>query len=98
MTTIHQIENEEFERGYCVSDRFAGFDRGDIGRDEQQDEATVIGRMTMESGQRVIVQVWSGPASEGSAEVLVDGRCVFADFDEARARVVGRWWLAGCPA
>jgi hypothetical protein len=29
MTYIQEVENEEFERGYCPSDRFAGFDHGD---------------------------------------------------------------------
>jgi len=37
MSFIQQIENEDFERSYNPADRFAGFDRGDAGRDDTAD-------------------------------------------------------------
>lgn len=103
MSYIQQIENEDHERNYNPADRFAGFDRGDAGRDAAYDVdcgERIIGRLTSEAGQRIVVrELWHDDLR--AYEVLVDGNCVYSDFDAAdreRALTVGRWWLAGCPA
>lgn len=102
MTFTQQIENEDFERSYNPQDRFEGFDRGDAGRIEDDVDCgeRIIGRLTSEAGQRIVVrELWHDDLI--AYEVLVDGSCVYSDFEAAdreRALTVGRWWLAGCPA
>lgn len=103
MSYIQQIENEQYEASYNPADKFAGFDRGDAGRNPAEDVdqgERVIGRMTNEAGQRVVIrELWCEELR--AYEVYVDGDRVYSDFedaDRARAITVGRWWMDGCPA
>lgn len=76
--------------------RWDGFDRGDT-NDVIDQGSRVIGRMTSEAGHKVEVIEWWGD-SDRSYEVYVNNRRVLFTEDRAKALVVGRWWLAGCPA
>lgn len=98
----NQYEEHLAHSAPCSS-RWDGFDRGDTGRDPAEDidqGERVIGRLTNGAGQRVVVrELWCEDLR--GYEVLVDGDCVYSDWqdaDRARALTVGRWWLAGCPA
>lgn len=89
MSFIQQQEEADFSNSYNRADRFAGFDRGDAGRDDVDACDTgerTIGRMTSGRGQRVeIVESYCDDLSHYS--VLVDGRVV-ARLGEDRARAV----------
>lgn len=57
----------------------------------------VIGRMTSEAGQRVvIIEQWCDDMTHHI--VFVNDSAVFAEDDRVGAIRVARWWMAGCPA
>lgn len=75
--------------------RWDGFCRGDT-ENTIDYGSKVIGRMTSGAGYKVeIVEYWSGYDTD--YEVLIDGKRVHNTEDHAKAIVVGRWWLNGCP-
>ena len=84
--------------------RFDGFDRGTDWADEMTPITTIIGRMTSESGHRVVVEITEFAEGDAEATVRVNNKTVFSDLESnaakarARAITVGRWWMAGCPA
>jgi len=84
--------------------RFDGFDCGTVWADEDVAVTTVIGRMTSESGHRVVVEITEFAEGDAEATVRVNNKTVFSDLEDsaakarARAITVGRWWMAGCPA
>lgn len=82
--------------------RWDGFDRGDLDNVDcpcDQGER-VIGRMTNEAGQRVVIsEYWCD--TDYAYEVFVDGASVYKDcidMDRTRAITVAQWWMDGCPA
>jgi len=98
MSFVQYLEEVDFSNSYNRADKFAGFDRGDLGRDDDAAGRTVIGRMTNGAGQRVvIVEEFSGFDTFHAVEV--DGARVFFEEDNReRAVIVARWWMSGCPA
>lgn len=76
--------------------RWDGFDRGvDFPVDQGEQ---VIGRMTNEAGQRVVI-VEQYCDDLYNYQVWVSGNCVFDNGEnKERAIKVARWWMAGCPA
>jgi hypothetical protein len=81
--------------------RFDGFDRGTSWDSlaEMTPTERVIGRMTSESGHRVVIK--EVQFNEGDAEysVYINNSRVFCDIDcRPQAIQVARWWMAGCPA
>jgi hypothetical protein len=80
--------------------RFDGFDRGTVWADEDTTPVErVIGRMTSESGHRVVVKEVQFDEGDAEHSVYINGRRVFCDLDcRAQAIQVARWWMAGCPA
>jgi len=89
----NQYEEHLAHSAPCNS-RWDGFDRGtDFERDQG---SKVIGRMTSGGGYKVeITEVWD--ESDTFFEVSVDGKRVWWDEDRAKAIVVARWWMDGCP-
>jgi hypothetical protein len=80
--------------------RWDGFDRGDTDFQEQQGSC-VIGRMTSESGSKVVItEHWFDGRSGAWSNytVSIDGALVHDTDDRANAITVARWWMAGCPA
>lgn len=101
MSYAQYIEEVEFANSYNPADKFAGFDRGDAGRNSYEVcdcGERVVGRMTNEAGQRVtIIETYCDDIS--LFEVRIDGKRVTEMFDDrARAVIVARWWMDGCPA
>jgi hypothetical protein len=102
MTYANQYE--EHLASQPDNSRWDGFDRGDLGREEQPEvNEIIVGRMTNGAGQRVVLKV-TDFGYDAEAAVFVDGDRVFCDLfgtcSEARVKAirVGRWWMAGCPA
>lgn len=79
--------------------RWDGFDRGDAFDNDAADQGErIIGRMTNEAGQRVVI-VEQYCDDLRNYQVFVDGDCVFDNSeDRSRAITVARWWMNGCPA
>lgn len=93
---MSQYEEHLAHSAPCNS-RWDGFDRGDLGRDEEFDQGVeVIGRMRCARGLVEVARLWSR-GWEGF-EVLVNGNRVHSTDDRANALTVGRWWLSDCPA
>jgi hypothetical protein len=91
----NQYEEHLAHSAPCNS-RWDGFDRGDT-NDVIDQGSEVIGRMTSEAGHKVeVIKWWSD--SDRFYEVYINGRRVLFTEDRSKALVVGRWWLAGCPA
>lgn len=94
-----QYEEHLAHSAPCAS-RWDGFDRGTDWADEDLTPVErVIGRMTNEAGQRVVIR--EVVFAEGDAEysVYIDGARVFCDLDcRPQAIRVARWWMDGCPA
>ena len=91
----NQYEEHLAHSAPCNS-RWDGFDRGDT-NDVIDQGSKVIGRMTSEAGYKVeVIELWSD--SDRFYEVYINGRRVLFTEDRSKALVVGRWWLAGCPA
>ena len=97
MTYSNQYEEHLAHSAPCNS-RWDGFDRGTSWADEDLHGETIIGRMTNEAGQRVvIVEEYAG--GDMFYRVEVNGKVVFFEEDNrARAIRVARWWMDGCPA
>ena len=95
----NQYEEHQAHSAPCAS-RWDGFDRGtDWAAEDNEIAQRVIGRMTSESGHRVEVIIYEGGSADGYAEVRVNGKEVFGEFEGLqRALTVGRWWLNGCSA
>jgi hypothetical protein len=95
MTYANQYEEHLAHSAPCNS-RWDGFDRGDT-EWEVESGSKVIGRMTSEGGYKVeIIEFWH--RGDTFFEVFVDSKRVHFTDDRAKAIVVGRWWLNGCPA
>lgn len=77
--------------------RWDGFDRGDIGQEEDLNQGSrVIGRMTSGGGYRVeITEFWCDDWT--FFEVSIDGDRVHSTEERANAIIVARWWMNGCP-
>lgn len=88
-------EYEEHLASQPDESRWDGFDRGTF---EEIYGETIIGRMTNNAGQRVVI-VEECADVDVFHRVEVDGSVVFFEEDaRARAITVARWWMAGCPA
>jgi hypothetical protein len=89
---------EHLNHSAPCNSRFDGFDRGDIGQEEDRDQGTkCIGRMTSGGGYRVeIFHLWSD--GDDFFEVYVDKKRVHFTEERDNAIVVARWWMKGCPA
>jgi hypothetical protein len=76
--------------------RWDGFCRGDT--DSEADcGSKVIGRLTSDGGYKVeIIESWY--RYDTDFDVFVDGNRVHSTDDRAKAIVVARWWMDGCPA
>lgn len=93
-----QYEEHLAHSAPCTS-RWDGFDRGTLWTDEPSITERVIGRMTSEAGQRVVIREVEFDAGDKEHSVWVDGARVFCDLDcRSRAITVARWWMNGCPA
>ncbi len=98
MSFAQYQEEVDFSNSYNPADKFAGFDRGDTGRDVGHHDvgARVIGRMTSGGGYRVtIVEHYCD--DDSFFEVSIDGERVHSTEDRAQAITVARWWMDGCP-
>ncbi len=86
---------EHLQHSQPDNSRWDGFDRGDT--DCTIDSGSkVIGRMTSGGGYKVeIIHSWSGYMDDFS--VFVNGKAVHHTDDRAKAVVVARWWMNGCP-
>lgn len=93
----NQYEEHLAHSAPCNS-RWDGWDRGDTATDfETAHGSRVIGRMTSGGGYKVeITEFWW--RYDTHFEVSVDGRRVHSTDDRAKAIVVARWWMNGCPA
>lgn len=98
MSHAQYLEEVEFANSWNTADKYAGFDRGDIGHADSDSCGTrVVGRMTSGGGYRVAI-VESYDAEDSFFEVHIDGKRVHFTGDRAHAFVVARWWMDGCPA
>lgn len=97
--TQHQ-EEVDFANSYNQVDKFAGFDRGDIGSNDLgacDIGQRVVGRMTSGGGYRVVItESWCD--ADSFFEVTIDGKRVHFTDDRTQAITVARWWMAGCQA
>ena len=90
MSFAQYQEEVDFANSYNPADKFAGFDRGDLGRADfgACDVGTrVIGRMTSGGGYRVII-VESYCDDDSFFEVSIDGKRVHSTGDRAQAITV----------
>jgi hypothetical protein len=93
MSYIQQIEEQEYQATYNPADRFAGFDRGDAGREEENDHEAVVWGQEMECGQMLeVVQLDDG------FYVQIDGAKVSHVQGRRATWTIAKWWLSGCPA
>lgn len=93
----NQYEEHVAHSAPCAS-RWDGFDRGTLWDDEPGFTERVIGRMTNEAGQRVVIREVDFEVDK-EYSVWVGGARVFCDLDcKDRAITVARWWMDGCPA
>jgi len=96
----NQYEEHLAHSAPCSS-QWDGFDRGDSERDVDFVEiiTTIIGRMTNNAGQRVVIEEVTFGPSEVYHTVLVNGAKVFWELNSRQQAItVARWWMAGCPA
>ena len=98
----NQYEEHLAHSAPCNS-RWDGFDRGTVWADEKEEaddiQIVVIGRMTNNAGQRVVIEEVTFGPSEVYHTVLVNGAKVFWELNSRQQAItVARWWMAGCPA
>ena len=96
MSYIQMIEEQDYSAS-ARYDRFQGFDRGDLDRNECNTGEVVIGRMYCFHGKVEIVETYC--EYDSWFYVRVNGKAVTEWFDnKEQAVIVGRWWIAGCNA
>jgi hypothetical protein len=98
MNYLHFQEEQEFANNRA--DRFAGFDRGDAGRNNEFDTtSTVIARQTCSYGRLILERCEDIGSTEFALHFEGDGfGSLYFGEDEAQARIIAKWWLAGANA
>lgn len=96
---MYANQYEEHLASQPDNSRWDGFDRGTVWADEPSFYERIIGRMTSEAGQRVVIREIEFEAGDCEYSVYVNGDRVFCELDDrVRAIRVARWWMDGCPA
>ena len=95
---IHPHLQEEQDFFWSRADRFDGFDRGDLDRDEGP-FVQVIARESCAHGRLILERIIGNDSTEYALHFAGDawGSLYFGD-DEAQARVIAAWWLSGAHA